>query len=279
MRRIIADKKELEHFLDWIESWYSDINTGVFFQEFKKYFCDDEIDLLSIKGVNYIDLYDKWISKKNSNIFFRKVREYIIQKFTEYSYFCPYCWKNPLIHFDENNENKRMFQFDHFFPKSKYSKLAINFYNLVPSCNACNHLKWKDNPLDGTSKNKQIFHPYFWWMYKDAWKVIVDDTHAFDDKFHFDWKAHTLNSKHSEFFNLDTIYLNSEDTFNEFRFMYDKYSKMKVEKYSVLKWWSCKTDEAFKRQYFSWYYSENESDVLKYSNGKFKKDLIEKMKI
>ena len=32
-------------------------------------------------------------------------------------------------------------QLDHFFPKNKYPLFAVSFYNLIPSCYSCNHVK------------------------------------------------------------------------------------------------------------------------------------------
>ncbi|MDU2991360.1 MAG: hypothetical protein E7B64_02525 [Streptococcus mitis] len=32
-------------------------------------------------------------------------------------------------------------QLDHFFPKDSYPLFAVSFYNLIPSCYSCNHVK------------------------------------------------------------------------------------------------------------------------------------------
>ena len=50
---------------------------------------------------------------------------------------CPYCNRN----FINPSSTGSKCQLDHFFPKSKYPLLAVSFYNLVPSCPACNHAK------------------------------------------------------------------------------------------------------------------------------------------
>lgn len=50
---------------------------------------------------------------------------------------CPYCNRNFI-----NSTNKRtMCELDHFFDKNTYPVLAVSFYNLVPVCHACNHVK------------------------------------------------------------------------------------------------------------------------------------------
>ena len=68
---------------------------------------------------------------------------------------CPYC--NRIYTFTVKKKPKKAKrqvrpELDHFFPKSKYAHLALSFYNLVPSCPQCNHLKG-DNEFD--------YHPYF----------------------------------------------------------------------------------------------------------------------
>lgn len=53
---------------------------------------------------------------------------------------CPYC----NILYTYNRKKSVTSQLDHFFPKSEYPMLALCFYNLVPSCSACNQIKRDD---------------------------------------------------------------------------------------------------------------------------------------
>lgn len=45
-------------------------------------------------------------------------------------------------------------QLDHFFPKDSYPLFAVSFYNLIPSCYSCNHVKFnkdlKHSPYDSS---------------------------------------------------------------------------------------------------------------------------------
>ncbi len=50
---------------------------------------------------------------------------------------CPYCNRN----FIRNTRKRRTSQFDHFYPKDQYKLFAVSFYNLIPVCKVCNHLK------------------------------------------------------------------------------------------------------------------------------------------
>ncbi|MBK8564120.1 MAG: HNH endonuclease [Saprospiraceae bacterium] len=61
---------------------------------------------------------------------------------------CPYCNRN----FIRNARKRRTSQFDHFYPKDRYKLLAVSFFNLIPVCKVCNHLK--------NNNQKQLPNPY-----------------------------------------------------------------------------------------------------------------------
>jgi hypothetical protein len=62
---------------------------------------------------------------------------------------CPYCNRSFInTTKKEKGDNYRTCQLDHFYPKSKYPYLALSFYNLIPVCGTCNHLKGKDYNLN-----------------------------------------------------------------------------------------------------------------------------------
>jgi len=65
---------------------------------------------------------------------------------------CPYC--NRLYTFTLDEKTARTGpEYDHFYDKSDYPLLAVSFYNLVPSCHVCNHVK-------GTKKAVRL-NPFF----------------------------------------------------------------------------------------------------------------------
>lgn len=68
---------------------------------------------------------------------------------------CPYCNQNFIFNID--SVGRTTYQIDHFFPKEKCPFLAISFYNLVPSCSSCNHLKSNDC---NTNEDNLIINPY-----------------------------------------------------------------------------------------------------------------------
>lgn len=51
---------------------------------------------------------------------------------------CPYCDRNYVDWIEEDKGIHRLGQIDHFFHKSAYPMLAMNFFNLIPSCPSCN---------------------------------------------------------------------------------------------------------------------------------------------
>lgn len=71
---------------------------------------------------------------------------------------CPYCNRNYTITIHTKNVKVRP-EFDHFYPEAIHPSLILSFYNLVPSCPQCNHLKRTQelemNPWIGYSKEKR----------------------------------------------------------------------------------------------------------------------------
>ena len=268
------------------------------------------------------DRYIKKTLDKRKKLFFQKIQ-------SEWGvYFCPYCEKHAIMHYTwEDEKFKRLYDIEHFLPRSRYSSLSINLYNWLPACMACNQrLKADKDPLDywistymfrvvpitrhflarsASSvlsnplavpltwqtllsrwyNSNFIFHPYFWWICKsDIDHRLIDQDIDFDSKVSFIKKTNNHIEKrefifdcwHWNFFELDKIYFSSEDTFQIFHFIYDKYTKIKDEYQRFKK--NTKSIEAFIEYFFASYYPKDEQDILKYSNGKYKKDLIQYMR-
>ena len=51
---------------------------------------------------------------------------------------CPYCQRNYISSYEENNIKKTTADLDHFYPKSLYPFLSLSLYNFIPSCQICN---------------------------------------------------------------------------------------------------------------------------------------------
>ncbi len=69
---------------------------------------------------------------------------------------CPYCNRN----FINSLEDRTTCHFDHFINKSDFPILAVSFYNLVPVCSSCNHVKDKwdisYSPYDDTVQTDEM---------------------------------------------------------------------------------------------------------------------------
>ncbi|OAV66517.1 hypothetical protein Barb6_02584 [Bacteroidales bacterium Barb6] len=89
-----------------------------------------------------INLYEKLFYK-------RKIGNWLAEKLDVKV--CPYCNRQYTFTITKEKQKgekqKRKDkkttrpEFDHFYPQSKYPYLALSFYNLIPSCHTCNHIK------------------------------------------------------------------------------------------------------------------------------------------
>lgn len=79
---------------------------------------------------------------------------------------CPYCGRN-YIYYAEHPTKSNPYtmvkpDIDHFLPKSEYPYLAMNYYNMIPSCISCNRMpcKWGNDPIGETRDKEYLMHPY-----------------------------------------------------------------------------------------------------------------------
>ena len=124
---------------------------------------------------------------------------------------CPYC-NISYIAFLEKNKDKdkiRRAELDHFFPKSIYPFLAVNFYNLIPSCCTCNKLKSDDdlskllNPYDTKVKDIRF---NFWLNNVDFLDNPKLDNTTFSDEENIKIEIKNLPQENLDTFQLDRIY-------------------------------------------------------------------------
>ncbi|WP_235044695.1 hypothetical protein [Fusobacterium hwasookii] len=109
---------------------------------------------------------------------------------------CPYCQRNYISSFEENNDKRTTADLEHFYPKSLYPFLALSLYNFIPSCQICNS-RFKGS--------------------KDTYNSVYPYEESFDDlgvKFKTSKEIiyKILGEKDSEFFvNIDYGNLKNED--------------------------------------------------------------------
>lgn len=117
---------------------------------------------------------------------------------------CPYCNRSYI--FILRNGKVRP-EIDHFFPKSIYPYLAMSFYNLIPSCQTCNHTKKaKDSYKDNLKSPYEISPNDFKFTYKPS---DINFLQTRQNKYDFKKIKVKLKNKvevNDEYFKLDKFY-------------------------------------------------------------------------
>ena len=159
--------------------------------------------------------YDTYLSKTETT------KEYDAYKLVENIGIrtCPYCNRS-YISFVKNDDKKTRPQLDHFYPKAIYPFLACSFYNLIPSCSACNHMKSDDDSYKD-EKDGDLVHPYnvkdsdFTFSYTfdnlNILKSIDEKNIRFEDEEKIKITLDTKYEKNNEYFQLETIYQNHKN--------------------------------------------------------------------
>ncbi|MBQ8225569.1 MAG: hypothetical protein IJZ86_09520 [Bacteroides sp.] len=149
---------------------------------------DDTYEWLRIFVLaDYLQIKD-WVKNVPANLKFDHMRKVYINYFSNgsknfvdssgtynaYTLFremgikvCPYCEHEFLdeVQVSNGTQEKRTIEFDHFYPKgdNSFPALAMCFYNLVPSCKACNQIKMSNplgaNPYDPDIEKMTFLYP------------------------------------------------------------------------------------------------------------------------
>lgn len=100
-------------------------------------------------------------------------KKFIEENFDGHEGICPFCGLNSIM----GNDHEHLEAYDHYLPKSVYPFSAINFKNLVPTCNQCNSYYKKEkklvenyDPLSKKDSRRKAFYPYS----KYDWEVLFD---------------------------------------------------------------------------------------------------------
>jgi hypothetical protein len=195
---------------------------------------------------------------------------------------CPYCNRN-YISFVKTKEKKTRPQLDHFYPKTIYPFLACSFYNLIPSCSACNHMKSDDDSFEDEKAGKLV-HPYnvkdndFTFSYTfdnlDILKSIDKKNIRFEDEEKIKITLDRKYEKNNEYFQLETIYQNHKDIVIELILKEINYPKSYIKELIDNHFG---TEEEIYRFIFSNYLSID--DLHKRPLSKLTKDIIEELGI
>lgn len=136
---------------------------------------------------------------------------------------CPYCNRHYTFTYSKKN-NKVSPEYDHFYDKSSHPLVAVSFYNLVPSCHTCNHVK-------GTRESVRI-NPFFSGFKS---KFMLQDEKG--DKLMIDYDKVSMKEKRNDYGKLTYSGLTDDENGNVETFalkglyeMHDDYIKELVDK-------------------------------------------------
>lgn len=113
--------------------------------------------------------------------------------------YCPYCAESLILPIEKDTKKGVTYvkpQLDHFLPKHRYPFLAMNFYNLIPSCTNCNMSpnKGMNDPIGEDGKHQKIMHPYHFDTNAFSFDYEPDPLDLFDEekfKVLIDYKGNT----------------------------------------------------------------------------------------
>lgn len=165
------DNSRTKYTYNDINTWFRSNGTKL---SFKEVILADMKELPSIKNAykgSTISNEIKYIKDNLYSAYFANSSKYLID--TEYNaaklvqklgiIVCPYCNRNFINNVTYSNRGlKRTSQMDHYYSKEKYPFLGMSFYNLVPSCPSCNHIKGNKriyfSPYDKRFKSSELLN-------------------------------------------------------------------------------------------------------------------------
>jgi HNH endonuclease len=141
---------------------------------------------------------------------------------------CTYCNRNYTVQFVKERARA---QLDHWFPKDKFPILALSFYNLIPSCQSCNHLKGngdeivKDILNNVKATNLEIQK---WWEEKSL--INLNHPYLKSTDFKFTWFFDgTLNKTKVEFRVKENSNCETTLKFNKTKEIYNPHSDRELK--------------------------------------------------
>jgi hypothetical protein len=154
----------------------------------------------------FINFYEKEWEKITDYTRYTFVKEHGIKT-------CPYCNRNYIFVVDSDNKKLRP-EIDHFYPKSIYPFLAMSFYNLIPSCQICNHTKKDKDAFEDKLKS-----PYEITLTDFRFKYIPKNIDFYqikkrkikENNIEIQLKTENGLDKNNEYFKLDKLYEQHKD--------------------------------------------------------------------
>jgi len=201
MKNIVtSDIDNQKQIIETINSKYSDIS--------KKY-APKSTKPKIYTAVKYIFIergYESKISSANDG----KIAYSLVQKIGLGS--CPYCNRNYIsVLTKEDGDKKTRPQLDHFYPKAIYPFLACSFYNLIPSCSACNLMKsdkdsFEDKLISPYELDSNVFKFSYTLNNTDILNIGIQDSTKYDYKKSINIIFDKKNETNEKYFELEKLY-------------------------------------------------------------------------
>jgi len=180
---------------------------------------------------------------------------------------CPYCNRNYTFMV---KKDKLRPEIDHFYPKTVYPYLAINFFNLIPSCQTCN--KTKSNKVKENLENPyDIKEDSFKFTYTPnsiEFSTVEKNRYNFDS-FEIELKGTQSNR---ELFKLDELYKQHKDIVLELLIKKAYYPQSYIEE--LEKSFGFTQDEIYRYLFCNY---NKEEDLHKRPLSKLIKDISEEL--
>lgn len=160
----VTQKKHRDYYKTYIEKVEeiikrSDLSNDEkdFCKQYFATYCENLLDYAKAKESRLLEIKENYqrdiSSRPKVHVMLSKIFVDLYEDFTEeYAYYffqqlnirtCPYCNRNYTFTIHGKGKKTRP-EFDHFYDKATTPVLAVSFYNLVPSCHTCNHVKRND---------------------------------------------------------------------------------------------------------------------------------------
>ncbi|MBE0393627.1 HNH endonuclease [Flavobacterium sp. PL002] len=214
-------EKVLETFENLISNGYIIRNNKIenICKDFISFLSKNKLELIIGKPNRLIEIHEEYKKKQFSKHQIELIKSFFIQ--TGYGSFpnkeflnllnidtCVYCNRNYTLYFGGNNARAEL---DHWFPKAEFPILALSFYNLIPSCHSCNHIKGASKNYNWLEALDKMNHPYF-----DK------------NEFTFSYDYHSLNDFKMK---INVVNIKTKETlkFNKTKQIYDAHSERELK--------------------------------------------------
>lgn len=218
-------------------------------------FVGDSRELNPIDETYFLDIYNK---QQNNQIgpvchflssiqhvfvgclYEKKLDKGWISKHLDLDY-CPYCG-NEEVAFTEfvhpaNGKTLLKPELDHFLPKSIYPFFAVSIFNLIPSCDKCNHkdLKGNYNPLLWDSQGNyklRLMNPYGY-SDKEITFAYIPQTEQHDIEIKCIIPNAELNVGYNRVLAIESRYAHHKGDVRDMDLRMNNYLEMSIQQYGI----------------------------------------------